>query len=395
MKKLAAVILALLFICSAAASAEVSFEGEALRIDLPSPWFDATEETDPSDVYFMNLYNDQVLIWKEDLSDLGDMATVSGVLDVLSDEIKQSLTDSVLESLMESMEVTGEIIDVDLPDGIFGSYASTNDGENDLAVAVVLGGSSDVWDLISFGGYTGHTPEDVMLEAFSYMSLDGVQPTSGGGSGSGTSSPTDAPAGTPTYTPTLPPLDNTTEPPADMSSGESGSGAPRSSISLAQVPLTVRVSETDMNLYTTDTPAGSLTLSRSSSTKQQMDEYVSSVGASLVITHPDDPGLDFEIQIRVKEDRYTGVRSWTESTEEEIGAQLNSMYGDMLPRYSIYRTDTGVFAAFALTSDSNAFRYATIYNGDMIYIHGKRNNGPLTEADRILLKLVVDSTEFE
>ncbi len=163
---------------------------------------------------------------------------------------------------------------------------------------------------------------------------------------------------------------------------------------IPEVPVTVHLDDRDLNIYTQDTPADSLTMQRTERGKATMDWYVAAQNAKLIITYPDRMPTDFMIEIRVKDDKYASMTSWDKLGEEEIALVMDKLYGNQVSSYTVYKTDTATFTVFSFSFDVNALRYVTIKNGDIIYVHMKRSDGPLTDEDHALIRRVVDSMEF-
>ena len=163
---------------------------------------------------------------------------------------------------------------------------------------------------------------------------------------------------------------------------------------IAEVPVLVHLDENSLNIYTQDTPEDSLTMQRTEKDKATMDWYVQGLNAKMVISYPDILPPDFRIEIRVKDNKYSGVTDWDKMPETELSGMMALLYGNQISEYTVYQTDTALFTVFSMNYESGALRYVTVKNGDIIYVHAKRKNGDLTDSDRELLRTVADSMEF-
>ena len=163
---------------------------------------------------------------------------------------------------------------------------------------------------------------------------------------------------------------------------------------ISEIPAIVHLDDQEINIYTQNTPEDSLTMQRTDVDKATMDWYVGAQNAKMIITYPNITAQEFRIEIRVKDEQYSGAPSWDELNETELSIVMHMLYKDQISPYEVYKTDTATFTVFKMSSDKDGLRYATVKNGDMIYVHMERNNGALTDEDDALLKRVVDSMEF-
>ena len=177
-------------------------------------------------------------------------------------------------------------------------------------------------------------------------------------------------------------------------SGTQEQGAYSDGYSISEIPAVVHLDDHELNIYTQNNSRESLTMQRTEQDKETMDWYVKAQNAKIIITYPDENPTEFKIEIRVKDEKYSGYPSWDQISEQQLSAMMNMIYGDQASSYDVYKTDTATFTVFKLYFDTDAIRYVTIKNGDIVYVHMKRENGALTEKDYSLIKTVVDSIEF-
>ena len=363
MKKVVVILFAICVLFSCAALAESDFSGNELEISLSYRWFDMTymNTTIDADAVFVSMDGAVLIISStdilQDLQDAEESAMYESIIELMTDDMKQSLLKEELQTAISTFTVSGEIQTAALGDGIVGCYCSCKEGTQQYAVAKILA-KREEWTMICSSQDATNDVQAALTEA-----MDGIQLRQADGA-------------------------------AQENTPSSGMSGDSSGYEIPEVPMIVHVSEEDVNVYTLDTPADGLTMSRTSLPKESVDAYVKGINASMILSPSYDDNLDYNIQIRVKDDKYSGLKSWNEASDAEIDALVNMMYGDKLDEYSLYKTEQGVFAQMKLTFDVNSLRYATIQNGDMIYIQGRKNSGPLTDDDLALLKTVVDSIEF-
>ena len=173
-------------------------------------------------------------------------------------------------------------------------------------------------------------------------------------------------------------------------------GTAADGIRIPEVPMTVHLSEDDCNLFTQDNDPNSPSMQRCPYGADKMNLYTRGLGISLMVTHKDENPMAFNIQIRVKDDKYTGRPDWSMLDDAGIQNAMRMLYNldPAVENHEVYRTPGFAWSRFALGFDRNALRYATIQNGDMIYVHAMRDDGPLTDEDLALLEAVVNAIEL-
>ena len=262
----------------------------------------------------------------------------------------------VLKNALQAYDSTGDPYEVAMNDGISCCAADTK-MLGSPAVAAVFQYDNDLWIVFCLEGKNA-SAQSVFKKVCGSIGLGRPSDKGTGGSaGRGT---------------------------ADRSDG----------YTIPEVPVIVHLDDKDLNIYTQDTPADSLTMQRTEKDKATMDWYVGATSAKIVITYPDAFLDEFNIEIRVKDGKYSGLPSWDKVSEEDLSSMMDMIYGNQISPYTVYKTDTATFTVFKMNFDGDAIRYVTIKNGDIIYVHMRRGNGPLTEEDHALIKRVVDSMEF-
>lgn len=353
MKKTALLVFLLIAALGATGLAEASFATTSLSLDLPANWFNLGMISGATEMdCFMKLDGSMLMVSGMDAQE----ALSSDIVSLFSESrFMQPLLDKMLAEELEQLGVEGEVAPLALENGIKGSLAEV-DFDGDPSVFSVIQYQNDIWLLICTSGVT--PPRELLTEVLDCIAL------------SDTGDAPDAAA-------------------APVMEAE-GDG-----FVLTEVPMRVHLDEAEFNIYTTDNDENSLSMRRTEYSKEKMDAYLGVLNIALLITRPDESLLDFNIQIRIKDDKYEGVPSWSELSDEQIDDMMEAVYGSDVAEYSLFRTPTGTFAVFAMSIDTNALRYATIQNGDMIYIHAQRKNGELRQDDLDMLKAVAEAVEFD
>ena len=264
--------------------------------------------------------------------------------------------ESSLDSILEAYNCTGETYEVSMNDGV-NCYAANAELQGSSVVFSIVQYDNDFWILICSEG-ENHTASSIFEKV-----CDAIQVVESSTEGAGVSI-------------------------------KQGQSKYNDGYYISEIPVIVHLNDKELNIYTQNTPEDSLTMQRTAKDKATMDWYVKAQNAKIIITYPDLTPPEFKIEIRVKDEKYNGVPSWDQISESELSAMMDMIYGDQISPYDVYKTETATFTVFKMYFDTDAIRYVTIKNGDIIYVHMKRGNGALTDADYSLIKTVVDSMEF-
>ena len=163
---------------------------------------------------------------------------------------------------------------------------------------------------------------------------------------------------------------------------------------LDKVPLILELSEDEYDIVYSGMPRNAESVLRSKYSYDQINGILSAgIGTDMMIWQNGTDGLAQKaptVSIRIKDGKYDGIdfRAMNDSAKKEIcDALVPSMAQD-----GQYRMETinGIpYAAFKYAT-GNEFRYATILNGDMIYVYLK-SPAELKEEDQPLLRTVLEN----
>lgn len=104
---------------------------------------------------------------------------------------------------------------------------------------------------------------------------------------------------------------------------------------------------------------------------------------------------EFDISIRIKDKKYEGL-DLRKCSASEVSMMLNSIYtsfGSTASNKEIVTISGVPYLKFTWMNGSE-LRYATIIDGDMIYIWATRDNGMVTVGDKAILLQVVESVAY-
>ena len=166
---------------------------------------------------------------------------------------------------------------------------------------------------------------------------------------------------------------------------------------IAKVPMVVRLSEDDYNVFTQDNDPDSPSMQRCGYPVDKVNLYTQGVGIDLLVGYKDEDFTAFNIQIRVKDEKYPGHADWDTLDDAGIGAEMSALFmqDGSASSYDIHRTPGFAWTRFAMKIDgSNGLRFVTIKNHDIIYVHAHRYDSPLTDDDLALLETVVNAIEL-
>lgn len=326
-----------------------------LEIELPSEWDEiGTGYSDIAGTAFTHKSGAMIIIIKMNTDFvMGDEI----FRDYYNTELWPLILKATMPSLLGLYECSGEIIYEKKNEGIYYCAAETQYMSKPCIMAIVQY-ENDFWFILSLAGVR-HSENDVFSEICDSILLSESNSNSS----------------------------DKIETPLNNDSVEE--------YYIQDVPAIVHLNDNELNIYSKDTPENGLTMQRTKDvTKANMDWYVTSIGAQLVICYADTSLRDFNIQIRVKDEKYKDWPSWDQISESLLSLTMNLIYGDGITDYYVYKTKTATFTVFKMLTEGESLRYATIKNGDMIYVHMRRQNGTLTDRDYDLLKMVVDAIEF-
>lgn len=166
---------------------------------------------------------------------------------------------------------------------------------------------------------------------------------------------------------------------------------------LSAGPFMANIDEKAFYVLSKNTPENSSTFKHLKiKNKEEADRLVARLQLDLYIVPKEKPDTDVIIAVRIKDKKY-----------EEIGSfsLLYEQYGDTImetlvagfgaTQYEIYEKNGFVYCLFDVAIDGiYQKRYATIEDGDMIYIWAEKNE-PLTEMEMEYLRCIVDSITKE
>ena len=133
---------------------------------------------------------------------------------------------------------------------------------------------------------------------------------------------------------------------------------------------------------------------RSGITAEQIDLYLSLSNRELLLLKLGDTVTsDFSISIRVKDRKYEDLdlRTLDSLSVRLVFEQLYATFGSDTSNKEIITINGIPYLKFNWKDEQ---RYATILDGDMIYIWGKRANGSLSNEEQALLRHVVESIVY-
>ena len=164
-----------------------------------------------------------------------------------------------------------------------------------------------------------------------------------------------------------------------------------------QGPFTVMLDDGSYNILFKGMTAEEPALIRSGLTLERCEWYMSSVKKDLILYRLEDQfPAPFEISIRVKDNKYSGIDLRTCSSAD-VAAALDMLYASFVSSGAENKevvTINGVpYLKFDWQGGAQQ-RYATIVNGDMIYIWAERGEGEFTEEELLLLRQVVESIRY-
>lgn len=164
--------------------------------------------------------------------------------------------------------------------------------------------------------------------------------------------------------------------------------------------MTVVLSEDDYDVLVADNDPDSPALSHQGLTKEKADLYMSLIGYALkacpvgeTITNSD---LIFEVNI--KEPNYAEIgtlKSLTEAEQDVVASALTSGFKGVRNGYQWFRTDSVDWIVFDCDmSLCKETRYATIYDGRMIYVFFSRESDYPSEEDALILHNIVQNIKW-
>ncbi len=165
---------------------------------------------------------------------------------------------------------------------------------------------------------------------------------------------------------------------------------------LAEAEAVQYMSEDVFNIFVQDNQAGSQSLKRCGKTKADMDDYMQSVGFSLRAVPVDAEawGDNFEIRISIQDGKYPQIGNLKDLGDTELSETAAKLLsGFTAEGYEFYENDQALYIVFDCDMYSPQQRYATIVNGDMIYIFC-RSDTELSDAMRDELRQTVDCFIF-
>lgn len=164
-----------------------------------------------------------------------------------------------------------------------------------------------------------------------------------------------------------------------------------------QGPFTVMLDDGSYNILFKGMTAEEPALLRSGLTLDRCEWYMSSANKDLILYRLEDQfPAPFEISIRIKDNKYSGVDLRTYSPAD-AAAVLDTLYASFVTSGAENKENVTINGVPYLKFDwqnGAQQRYATIVNGDMIYIWAERGEGEFTEEELLLLRQVVESISY-
>ena len=344
--------------------ADVNYASNEMIMSLNSDWIDMSTRSEDSNAAFLSPHGSALFIYVVNVMDnanIDEPAIFDTFLNMMSYETRRDMLLDQFNEFLESLGIENQAQFIDYLDGIPAVYTCVLTDENTYCAIAYLMNRQELW-IVLCGSSDKAIAESDLIEALSHtsslLSMDGDQNKS------------------------------TSENKTDTSSWSD------TGLLIEQVPMRVHISENDLNIFTLDTSEDSISYQRLPAGESTIYTRMKLLDASLIVSRPYMPYHDFYVMVRIKDDKYKGMISWREASEKDIDVLIHTMFDPKLIDYSLYYTDSGVFAELNLTFEQDSLRYATIHNGDMIYIQGKSGHGPLTDEDIALVRQVVDSIEF-
>lgn len=168
--------------------------------------------------------------------------------------------------------------------------------------------------------------------------------------------------------------------------------------SIKELSATVKIPD-GYDVFSKDNPVSDEVFKRHNIDRVQYEKYISMVFKDLwMIPVNDNYPASFTIYVKVKQkDVYIQIgdlRKWPkDDLSELVDAFLQNTGAD---GYEYYETKSALFyKADWFVNGHPEQRYASIVDGQMLYIFSRREDGPLTEKDRKDLKYVVDHFVIE
>lgn len=134
-------------------------------------------------------------------------------------------------------------------------------------------------------------------------------------------------------------------------------------------------------------------------TQGQLSAYISLSFDELIAVSKDEPMSDCDtIRLKIKEDSYPEIGSLNDYSTFEKRLIADALLSGMVTSdsYELYETDEICFIVFEYGLINPQLRYATIIDGDMIYLYyDAARTGEINEEIEVKLKEIADTFSYE
>lgn len=158
------------------------------------------------------------------------------------------------------------------------------------------------------------------------------------------------------------------------------------------------LSEEQYDVFTQDNTDNQLSLERQGIAQEKMDEYMQISGYALKAVSVGEDFIDpeFVITLNVKDKDYEGIPNLKNFPQEEKELMGSTMILGWpgTDSYEWYSTETADYIVFDTQLSGYERRYATIFDGRMIYIFLTDFEGPLDFEEKEILREIVDNIVF-
>ena len=178
--------------------------------------------------------------------------------------------------------------------------------------------------------------------------------------------------------------------------GSAGAGTSLREYTIPEGPFTVVLDEAKYNIITSGMSADDPAVLRSGIPSGMFETYMSLSNTSLIMTDINDAlPAPFEIDIRVKDGKYDDLdlREYNAVYANLMLDTIYSSFGDTASGKEIVNINGVPYLKFSWLNGSE-LRYATIINGDMIYIWVNHDAGEVSDDEAALLLEVVKSVKY-